>query len=118
MSSCEPRWVRTASSAPGMTRGRTRPTGRARSSVGSRRRGLDPPATGSLSVGVGRHDDWSQPLIHPDGRSTTMSEQKFPTLAGVVSEHLRAVNAFDEDAIVATFCRRPRQRRPAGVLGH
>jgi len=32
-----------------------------------------------------------------------MSEQKFPTLAGVVSEHLRAVNAFDEDAIVATF---------------
>ena len=32
-----------------------------------------------------------------------MSQQKFPTLAGVVSEHLTAVNAFDVDSIVSTF---------------
>ena len=32
-----------------------------------------------------------------------MSEQTSPTLAGVVADHLTAVNAFDEDAIVATF---------------
>ncbi len=32
-----------------------------------------------------------------------MSEQTIPTIAGVVSHHLTAVNAFDKDAIVATF---------------
>jgi hypothetical protein len=42
-------------------------------------------------------------MIHPIERSSTMSEQKIPTLAGVVSDHLTAVNAFDGDAIVATF---------------
>jgi hypothetical protein len=32
-----------------------------------------------------------------------MSEQEVSTLAGVISDHLTAVNDFDEDAIVATF---------------
>ena len=40
-------------------------------------------------------------------------------LDGIVAEHVAAVNAFDEDAIVATFARRrARQRRPPRVLGH
>jgi len=32
-----------------------------------------------------------------------MTEHTISDLAGVVADHLRAVNAFDEDAIVATF---------------
>ena len=29
------------------------------------------------------------------------------TLTGVLAEHVRAVNAFDTDAVVATFARTP-----------
>ncbi len=40
------------------------------------------------------------------------------TLSGVVAEHIAAVNAFDEEAIVSHLRRRcARQRRTTGVLG-
>ena len=35
-------------------------------------------------------------------------------LPSVLAEYIAAINAFDEDAIVATFARRPAQRRAPG----
>jgi ketosteroid isomerase-like protein len=42
-----------------------------------------------------------------DGNATVRQEDHMPTantvLTGVLAEHVRAVNAFDTDAVVATF---------------
>src|SRR6202012_155954 len=60
----------------------------------SRDAAIDPPVTGG-------------PRVSPRGHSAVSPRRRLMAqkLSGVVADHIRAINAFDTDAIMATFAK-------------
>jgi hypothetical protein len=61
------------------------------------------PDTGLLTLPVAEGPPWTSWSPSPTAALVKEDRIMTKTLSGVLAEHVRAVNAFDENAIVATF---------------